>query len=67
MSKIQRFVRFPEAMEITGLSRPAIYELMARGKFPRQVKLSPDGSAAGWPEDELAEWQAERIAARDRR
>jgi prophage regulatory protein len=45
---------------VTGLSRSTIYELMARGEFPRPVKLT--ARAVAWPESKVAEWLAERSA-----
>ena len=47
-----------------GLSRSTLYELMDRGSFPRPVKLS--AKRVGWLENEIAEWQKARIAARDK-
>jgi predicted DNA-binding transcriptional regulator AlpA len=56
-------------MEATGLSSSFIYEQMKRGKFPRQVHLSdtndPLKRVVRWIEDEVAQFQAERIAIRD--
>jgi prophage regulatory protein len=43
-------------------STSQIYELMARGDFPRAVKLS--AQAVGWYEDEIAEWQQSRPRAK---
>jgi prophage regulatory protein len=60
-------MRLKSVEAATGLKRPTIYEKMQRGVFPRQVKLSPNGRAVGWFEDEIAEYQAELAAARDRR
>lgn len=47
--------------EITGLSRSTIYDLMAKGQFPRPVKLT--GRAVAWPESKIADWLASRAAA----
>lgn len=44
--------------EKTGLSRSTIYDLMARGAFPRPVRLT--GRAVAWPESAVAEWLAQR-------
>ena len=32
-------LRLPEAMELTGLSKPTIYRLKAIGRFPIRIKL----------------------------
>ncbi len=55
-----RFLRLPEVMERTGLSRSTIYVRVAAGSFPRPVALG--GRAVGWIEAEVEEWVAERIA-----
>jgi len=55
-----RFLRLPEVIERTGLSRSTIYVRLAAGCFPRPVALG--GRAVGWIEAEIEEWVAERIA-----
>lgn len=47
--------------QLTGLSRSTIYDLMAKGQFPRPVRLT--GKAVAWPESAIAEWLASRKAA----
>lgn len=56
------FLRLPEVIARIGLSRSTIYELAARGEFPRQVKLGPRSSA--WVEEEIATWIDRRLASR---
>ncbi len=56
-----RFLRLPEVLARTGLSRSTIYVRMAQGRFPRPVSLG--GRAVGWIESELDEWMREWIAA----
>jgi prophage regulatory protein len=60
---VQRIFRRTQLPSVTGLSIPYIYELMAAGKFPRPVPLSP--RAVGWLEGDVWAWQQERIAQRD--
>jgi prophage regulatory protein len=60
----RRIIRLPEVIAVTGLSRSAIYDGVQKNTFPRPVPLS--ARAVGWLEDEIAAWQAGRIAARDR-
>ena len=55
-----RFLRLPEVLELTGLSRSTIYVRLAAGCFPRPVALG--GRAVGWIEAEVDEWVRERIA-----
>ena len=56
-----RFLRLPEVMARTGLSRSTIYVRLDQGRFPRPVSLG--GRAVGWIEAEVNEWIRERIAA----
>ena len=64
-SSIRRFLTFPELKRRCGIpySRMHIDRLEKRGQFPKRVRLGPN--SVGWIEDEVAAWQAERIAARE--
>ena len=53
-----RHLRRNAVEELTGLSRSTIYDLMAKGAFPRPVRLT--GKAVAWPESAIAEWLAQR-------
>ena len=64
MAEVEKFYRLPEVVELTGCSRSTVYELMQRGEFPKAVKVGPKSVA--WPASDLAAWQRERIAERDR-
>ena len=55
-----RFLRRPEVVFRTGLSRSTIKVRMREGCFPRPVLLG--GRAVGWIEAEVDEWIRERIA-----
>ena len=57
-----RFVRLPEVVARTGLSRSTIYVRVAAGRFPQPVPLG--SRAVGWIEAELDEWFSARIAER---
>ena len=59
----QTFLRIADVCRVTGLPRATIYEMVSRGKFPAQVRLSP--RAVGWIESEILEWQQARIEERD--
>jgi len=56
------FLRKKQVLSATGLKHSALYELIAQGKFPKPIKLSPKCSA--WSEYEITEWQNGRKAAR---
>lgn len=53
-----RFMRLPDVIATTGLSRSAIYRLIAAGEFPKQDPLTK--RAVGWWEAEVAAWNNAR-------
>ena len=55
-----RFLRLPEVMARTGLSRSTIYVRLEQGRFPRPVSLG--GRAVGWIDSEIDEWMNIRVA-----
>ncbi len=54
-----RFLRLPEVLARTGLSRSTIYVRLEQGRFPRPVSLG--ARAVGWIESEVEEWMRQRI------
>jgi prophage regulatory protein len=60
---LRRFLRLQQVREVTGLPESSVYALMATGKFPKAFKLSANRVA--WLEDDVAQWQAERLAGRE--
>ena len=56
-----RFLRLPEVLARTGLSRSTIYVRLDQGRFPRPVSLG--ARAVGWIEAEVDAWMRERVAA----
>ena len=59
----QTFLRIADVCRVTGLPRATIYEMVSKGTFPKQVRLSP--RAVGWIKSEISEWQQTRVAERD--
>ena len=59
----ERLIRRREVEAITGLSRSTIYAMIARGNFPKSVKIGT--RAVAWPADEVASWINSRVRARD--
>jgi prophage regulatory protein len=53
-----KHLRRPAVQALTGLSRSTIYDLMAKGAFPRPVRLT--AKAVAWPESAIADWLAHR-------
>lgn len=56
--KSLKIIRFPELIELIGLSRARIYQLMADDLFPKQIKLS--ARAIGWKQEDIQKWLDER-------
>ena len=63
---VDTFLRLDAVKRATGLGRSTIYDLMSEDppRFPRPVKIG-SGKAVAWPASEVAQWQRERMAARD--
>lgn len=53
-----RILRLPAVIERVGLSRSAIYARMAKGQFPRPLRIG--ARAVGWLEADIDEWLATR-------
>lgn len=56
---MQTFLKTLPTCEATGLKRPTLYEHMAKGLFPRPIKIA--AKLAVWPKDEVAQINAARI------
>jgi len=56
-------IRLPEVRRITGLGTTTIYQSVARGDFPRQIKIGPKSVA--WVKSEVMDWCRRRIAQRN--
>jgi prophage regulatory protein len=61
----QTFLRIADVVRITGLPKATVYEMVGKGIFPRQVRLSP--RCVAWIDSEILDWQNGRIAERDAR
>ncbi|MCP9823871.1 AlpA family transcriptional regulator [Synechococcus sp. EJ6-Ellesmere] len=55
----RRLLRLPEVKAKVGLSRTAIYKLIAAGAFPRQISIGP--RTVAWSQDDLEAWIVERL------
>ena len=56
-----RFLRLPQVIELTTLSKTSIYRLIADGDFPEQV---PIGSrSVVWVRSDVEDWCDKKIAA----
>jgi len=62
MRKPDRIIRLRTVLFRTGLSRSTIYRKIAEGTFPRQIRISVNGS--GWHECDINRWIADPVAWR---
>jgi prophage regulatory protein len=53
-SKQERFLRLPEVLTITGLSRSTLYLMVGERRFPAPCKLGL--RAVGWSEGDIEAW-----------
>ena len=58
-----KMLRLKEVLEITTLGRTTIYQEMANGEFPKQIKLGKNTSV--WLESEINQYLLDRIESRD--
>lgn len=52
--------RLNRVMEETGLCRSSIYDKMAKGEFPNNIKIGPQMVA--WPSSQVESWKQEQIS-----
>lgn len=58
---MQMLIRKRAVLERTALSNTSLYRLIAKGEFPKPIKLGP--RAVAWVEEDIQEWIESRIAA----
>lgn len=54
-----RFLRLPEVITKTGLSRSLIYQQIAKDEF--QIQIPIGGRAVAWLESEIDEWMMSKV------
>ena len=59
----KRIIKIPKVSDKTGLCKTAVYNLIAEGKFPKQIPLG--ARSVGWLESEIDGWIDDRISERD--
>lgn len=59
----KRLVRLPAVLQMVGMGKTLVYDLMRRQSFPASVPIG--GRSRAWVEDEVSAWIEERIALRD--
>ena len=58
----ERILRWPEVQERAGICRSHVHQLISKGQFPAQIRLTANGRASGWLESEIEAWLENRIA-----
>ena len=58
-----RLIRLPEVLHVCGISRSALYEMIARGDFPRPVRIG--SRSVGWRLRDIRTWIDKRPPAAD--
>ena len=54
---MDRILRIPEVVEVTGLSRTTIWRRVKSGDFPPPVRLGSLATrSVGWPESKVEGW-----------
>ena len=54
-----KLLKLPQVREITQFSTATIYRLMAKGKFPKQIKIAERSSR--WIESEIMDFITEKM------
>ena len=58
-----RFLRLPEVLQITGMSKTFIYDRINDGTFPKQIQLG--SRTVVWNEQEVIKWMEDQMAPDD--
>ncbi|QEQ88720.1 AlpA family transcriptional regulator [Pseudomonas putida] len=53
---IDRLLRLPDVLRITGMGRNTVYTRIKEGTFPKQVKIGPKSVA--WRQSDINKWMA---------
>lgn len=56
---VNKVLRLPQVISLTGLSRSTIYLRISNNEFPKPISLG--GRSVGWLESDVAEWIDSKI------
>lgn len=56
MADQPRFLRLPQVLARTGLSRSSMYDRLKSGSFPAGYKLGPGARSVGFLESDITAW-----------
>lgn len=65
IAQTERFIKLPEVMNKTGLSRSTIYRNMKAGDFPKSIQLNQQNIV--WLESEVNAWMKAQIDKRNQK
>ena len=54
MAQEKRLLRIDEVLEMVGISKSVLYEMIGREQFPRPVRISL--RAVGWRQRDIDDW-----------
>ena len=54
MDRRKRLLRIDQVLEVVGVSKSVLYEMIGRNEFPRPVRISL--RAVGWHQWEIDDW-----------
>ncbi|WP_348945741.1 AlpA family phage regulatory protein [Chitinibacter sp. FCG-7] len=57
----QGLIALHQVETTTTIKKTQIYDLMARGLFPKPIKLTPEGRRVAWLKSEVLQWVADRV------
>ena len=58
---MNKILKLPEVIRVTGLQRSSIYDYVKKGVFPPPINLG--ARSVGWVEEQVFEWISSRIEA----
>ena len=58
---MDKILRLPEVLNLTGLGRSTIYKKISAGEFPKSISLGV--KSVGWIESDIQKWLETKITA----
>ena len=56
---MEKFIRLPQVLALTGVSKSTIWKWIGEGKFPQRIKISHRVSV--WKQTDVDNWIQEQI------
>ena len=61
-----RIVRYAEVTRKVGVSEAKLFDMIAKGQFPKPFSIIPGGRAKGWVESTVDDWIKDRESGESR-